>query len=323
MRRPLVSIGLPVFNGENFLEEALRSILAQSYDHLELIVSDNASTDRTPEIVGDYESLDRRVRVVSQPRNIGPAANFRWVLEEARGAFFKWAAHDDVLAPSLLERCLPILGRDRSVVVSYGRSTYIDADGTALSEPEMPPHTDSPDVVRRIRSVITPTYLHQIFGVIRTDALKACPPMGAFAHADGVLLLQLALLGRFEEVPATLLFVRLHEAQSMQIVRANYREYSGWWAPENQGKTFFPWWRIASEFARTLAVGPISAREKADAFRLLARWTWQVRRELIGDVEEASKASLRSTPVGHRLVEAIKRSRLNWRADSRGGEGAP
>ena len=313
---PMVSIGLPVFNGENFLEDAVRSILAQSHDDLELIVSDNASSDRTPEIVRDYECIDPRVRVFTQPRNIGPAANFNWVLNEAKGKLFKWAAHDDVLAPECLERCIPILERDRTVVLSYGRSTYIDAEGRALSEPEMRGGTDSPDVLRRIQSLLSRAYFHQIFGVIRTDALRACPPIAAFAHADGVLLLRLAMLGRFVQAPTTLLSIRLHEAQSMQIVRTNYREYSSWWAPGNRGKTFLPQWRIAFEFGRSLTTGPISAVQKVAGFRLLARWTWEVRRELLGDIEEVAKASLRRTSIGSRLVESMKRSLLNRRARS-------
>ena len=98
-----VSIGLPVFNGENFLESAIRSVLEQSFDDLELVISDNASTDRTETIARDFAASDRRVRYHRNARNLGAAPNYNRTVELATGALFKWLSHDDRLLPGYLE----------------------------------------------------------------------------------------------------------------------------------------------------------------------------------------------------------------------------
>ena len=92
---PLVSIGLPVFNGEKHIQQALDSLLAQSYDNFELNISDNASTDGTEEICRLYAAKDHRVHYYRQPRNVGLMGNWRCVLQLASGEYFMWAQHDD------------------------------------------------------------------------------------------------------------------------------------------------------------------------------------------------------------------------------------
>lgn len=91
----LVSVGLPVFNGEAYLAEALDSLLAQSFTDFELIISDNASTDRTQSICESRRQRDPRIRYFRQPVNQGPSSNFNFVLRQATGKYFMWAAHDD------------------------------------------------------------------------------------------------------------------------------------------------------------------------------------------------------------------------------------
>ena len=99
---PRVSIGLPVYNGELFLENALDSILSQTYSDFELIISDNASDDKTEEICRSYAARDKRVRYSRNAHNLGAAPNYNRVYHLARGRYFKWASHDDVLAPEFL-----------------------------------------------------------------------------------------------------------------------------------------------------------------------------------------------------------------------------
>jgi glycosyltransferase involved in cell wall biosynthesis len=108
---PSLTIGLPVYNGERYLAQALDALLAQTYQDFELIISDNASTDRTADICQEFVARDARVKYVRQRVNIGAGPNHNAVLTLARGRFFKWAAHDDVYAPTLLERCIEVLER--------------------------------------------------------------------------------------------------------------------------------------------------------------------------------------------------------------------
>ena len=106
---PRVSIGLPVFNGERYLARAIESVLGQDFRDLELIVCDNASTDRTPEICAAYARRDARVRYFRNPRNLGAGPNYDRCFRLARGEYFKWAAHDDRLAPDYLSRTVAAL----------------------------------------------------------------------------------------------------------------------------------------------------------------------------------------------------------------------
>ena len=94
---PAVSIGMPVYNGERYIREALDSLLAQTFKDFELIISDNCSTDGTSDICKEYTSRDSRVRFIRQDKNIGAIANFKFLLEQASGDFFMWAACDDYL----------------------------------------------------------------------------------------------------------------------------------------------------------------------------------------------------------------------------------
>ena len=126
---PRVSVGLPVYNGERYLRLAIDSILAQTFEDFELIISDNASTDHTEEICREYAARDPRVIYIRQPRNRGGAWNFNHVVELARGEYLKWAAHDDVLAPTFLKECVAALDRLPGTVLASPRTVKIDESG--------------------------------------------------------------------------------------------------------------------------------------------------------------------------------------------------
>src|SRR5262245_39663132 len=108
-RSPTVSVGLPVFNGENYLAEAIDSILAQTYRDFELIICDNASTDATEKIARGYADTDARVRYHRNVTNIGGARNQTLAMNMARGRYFRLSAHDDKIAPTFLEECVKVL----------------------------------------------------------------------------------------------------------------------------------------------------------------------------------------------------------------------
>ena len=127
---PQVSIGMPVYNGAKFIREALNSLLAQTFTDFELIISDNASTDGTEGICQEYVAKDKRVRYVRQPQNIGAAANFFFVLDEAQAEYFMWAAADDLWDKNWLELLLPVTSLRRCL--SYGYMLNVRQNGTAL-----------------------------------------------------------------------------------------------------------------------------------------------------------------------------------------------
>ena len=211
MATPRLSIGLPVYNGAQFLCSALDSILNQDYTDLELIISDNASTDQTPEICRRYAAKDRRISYHRNPENIGASGNYNRVFELARGEFFKWASHDDQCHPSFVRRCLErLLQEPASTVLVHTRADIIDEFGRfqehssdAISSSSSWPHIRLAKVISSVR------FGHALWGVIRAEALRKTRLMGVI-EADLVLLAELALQGELFEIPDVLYSQRRH-----------------------------------------------------------------------------------------------------------------
>src|SRR5437868_11959393 len=108
---PLVTIAVPVRNGEKYVARALDCVLAQTYENFELLISDNASTDGTYEICQRYTG-DARVQLWRNEQNIGANGNFDLTLERAAGKYFMWAAADDMWAPRFVEALVHELETD-------------------------------------------------------------------------------------------------------------------------------------------------------------------------------------------------------------------
>lgn len=231
VRAPRVSVGLPVYNGENFLTEALDSLLAQSLREFELIISDNCSTDRTQEICARYAAMDDRIRYFRHDRNRGAAWNYNFTVGQARASYFKWAAHDDFCEPTLLEACVRRLEQDPAAVLCYPWSYTIDEAGnrTGMYTQHLEILDEAPDV--RFRRLLgTHGWYHgsQAFGVMRTRTLRETGMIGCFPHADRVFLGELVLRGRFVEEPAFLFLRRIHPQISTAVNNTN-RALANWY----------------------------------------------------------------------------------------------
>jgi glycosyltransferase involved in cell wall biosynthesis len=125
MTPPAMSIGMPVYNGEPFIREALDSLIGQSYKNFELIISDNASTDDTSKICQEYAARDSRILYVKQTENMGPGPNFSFVLSQARGKYFMWAASDDVWSENWIEDNLEAIMSGKADA-AFGKIQCID-----------------------------------------------------------------------------------------------------------------------------------------------------------------------------------------------------
>lgn len=207
---PTVSIGLPVYNGEEFLRESLDALLAQTYRDFELIISDNASTDRTEEICREYADRDPRITYVRQSVNIGAAPNHNAVVLLARGKYFKWASHDDLYAPTLLERCVEVLEADPEPVLVHALDAIIDQDGTVVRTLPYPLDTANPRPSARLRSLLHVPGGNDVYGVIRTEVLRRLDLHGSYFNADRTLVASWSLQGPFHQVPEVLYFRRDH-----------------------------------------------------------------------------------------------------------------
>jgi glycosyltransferase involved in cell wall biosynthesis len=207
---PTLSIGLPVYNGERFLAEALNALLAQTYRDFELIISDNASTDRTADICRKYAARDARIRYVRQPVNIGAGPNHNALVPLARGRYFKWASHDDLYAPTLLQRCAEVLERNPRPVLVHAYDAIIDERGQIVRAEPYPLDTANPSPSARLRSLLYVPGGNDFYGVIRTEVLRRVDPHGSYYNADRTFVASLCLQGPFYQVPEILYFRRDH-----------------------------------------------------------------------------------------------------------------
>jgi glycosyltransferase involved in cell wall biosynthesis len=257
VNRPLISIGLPVYNGEDFLEEAICCFRRQTVDDWELVVSDDASTDRTAEIIKDHAAADRRIRHLPAGERLGGSRNFNRVFAISRGRFFRWAAHDDVCAPTYLERCLEVLETDSSVAMAHTAAAYIDASGAKVRVLQRG-YVDSDGYVERdvtfgenFRRLAASRKAHErlraalfhyslrelpIFGLARTETWEQTLLHRPFYGADKVILAEVALRGRIVELPDVLFFRRTHPGASTR----GDRHQKASWADPRQGGGFLP-----------------------------------------------------------------------------------
>ena len=306
--KPHVSIGIPVYNGENYLAEAIESLLTQTYTDLEVIICDNASTDGTERISRTFAQKDSRIRYERAEHNVGAAGNFNRVFELARGDYFKWAAHDDVCGPDFLSSTVAVLDDDPNVVLCCPKISLIDSEGDRLHDSyDIKLATDSPDPALRFREIIRGVRGHrcyEVFGLIRASALRRTDLMGNYPHGDGVLLAQLALIGRFIETPNRAFFPRTHMDQSMSAMTDRY-QYAAWFDPSRAGKILLPYWRVFWEYSRSVGRARISMAKKLRCCGYLCRSLVSYRRKLVRDVARAIRYTLsrrRLNPKQHARI---------------------
>jgi len=301
VKTPRVSIGLPVYNGEEFLSQALDALLAQTFRDFELIVCDNASTDRSPEIARNYAARDSRVRFCRNEENIGLAGNLNRTVTESSGEYFLWVAHDDLWAPQHLERCVAALDADPGLVIVCTRTRDIDEHGEFLPAENIYRRNtipvdglaveDAPH--ERFRDMIGLLHVCEpIFGVMRAGVLKKTPLHGRYADADRVLLAELALYGRFQVVPEVLFYHREHTNRSV-LVAPGRHERSVILDPANAGKILYPHFKELAEFAGAVRRSPVAFGQRLRCYAHLLGWSFEYRRRLWMDITIATRLILK------------------------------
>jgi glycosyltransferase involved in cell wall biosynthesis len=295
---PLLSIGLFLYNGEKFLAGAIESILNQTFENFELIISDNCSSDRSGEICRFYAARDERIRYYRNDRNMGAGWNLRRVYELATGKYFKQAAHDDMIQQDYLRLCIDALEADDSLVLAHSLTRAIDETGQFVENCNNGSRTSSFDPVVRARDLLLRGGgAYPIFGVIRMDALKQLPPQGSYTHSARVLLLQLSFLGRFYEVPEYLFISTRHSGQSQWTFPERSRSKAfrltrrcgtlppaEWWDPAKARALVFPEWNVIKEFLISIACSPLTLWGKTQCFAFVARWLGRYHRRMGKDI---------------------------------------
>ena len=269
---PRATVGMPVYNGEKYLPAALDSVREQDEADLEIVISDNASTDATEEICRAAAADDPRIRYVRLPENRGGRFNFNHVLSLATAPYFTWAAADDIRRPAFVRRCLEVFAEsDPATVLVYPRTQIIDAGGIVtedLNDADLA--CDEPTPHERMGHFLRAQAAHLFYGLHRTDALRRTRGIRPTVGNDLVILAELACQGPFALVPEQLFLQRRHSEQFSQQGQAQV----AWHAPSASVRFAFPHTKVSVELARGVLASDVPPAEKARALATIpVAWT--------------------------------------------------
>jgi glycosyltransferase involved in cell wall biosynthesis len=304
-----VTVGLPVYNGERFIEHAVEATLTQTYGDLELVISDNASTDGTEALCRGWAARDRRVRYVRSPVNRGAAWNHSRLVDLAEGKYFKWLAADDCYDREYLARCVEVLETHPGVVLVCTRTTFIDESGRSVkrNDPGWDLRSEAPH--ERLRAVILKgghwTNADALFGVMRTNALRSTRLFPRYQGGDKRPLAELSLVGQFVEIPEYLLSRRLHgDASSMNNPSTSgYDRKSVLWMAEyfkgSKWRICLPTWSLALDHLVTIWRSGFGPREKMGLMSAVIKAGWWQRRFLAEELGAAARMLIEGHEVRH------------------------
>lgn len=291
-----VTIGLPVYNGENFVAEAIESILAQTYRDFELLISDNASEDRTGEICREYAARDPRISYARMERNLGAAPNYNHLVAIAKGEYFKWAAHDDRCEPTFLERCVQVLDERPDVVLVHSKVRIIDDRSQPVRSYENPltlceaeePHVRFAELMRGVHACF------EVFGLMRIEPLRRTARIGSFISSDRTLLAELGLIGKLHEIPEELFLSRDHPSRSVRSMKVHAR--AAWFDTAKGRRIVLPFWRLNYEAFKSICRAPISVGTRFRSSGVLLKTMFKRWRHLRGDLMQALRAVVSRGP---------------------------
>jgi glycosyltransferase involved in cell wall biosynthesis len=302
--KPRVALGLAVYNGEEFLAQAIQSIVDQSFTDFECVVSDNASTDRTAEIAQSFAAQDPRIRYSKNATNIGGARNENLTVSLTSAAYFRWAAHDDYLEPTLLERCVEVLDRDPGVVICYTQVRQLDlvaGTSTILSRNNA---SSRRPATRFRRIILSRDFLEETYGLIRRDVLDRTNLQADYTASDRTLMAEISLYGRFYEVPEPLFVKRLHPKNAY----VDWRTRIAWFRPGTDGMLSFPWWAQLGDLLRTVRRAQVGGLVQAECYAAVALWAFVRAPNLAKDVIEGALGAARGRAWRQSRYAASK----NW-----------
>ncbi|MBW4459961.1 MAG: glycosyltransferase family 2 protein [Nodosilinea sp. WJT8-NPBG4] len=290
---PKLSIGLPLYNGDIFLGQALDSILSQTFVDFELIISDNASTDQTEAICRNYLAKDSRIHYIRNQENLGASGNFNQVFILSSGEYFKWIAHDDLHDPNFLEKCFQVLEQDPSIVLAYSKATTIDPNGKTIRKgwgcgaelSSILPH-------QRFRESLLP--LKQpiplpIFGVIRASVLRSTHLMAGYPDCDCALLAELSLYGRFHEISEPLFSQREHELRAGPQLSSDPYQAVVFWDSKKSGHIGLPHWALLARHWAGVRRAPLGWKERLLCYKELLNWIKRNQQFLFKDLVVATE----------------------------------
>lgn len=280
--QPLLSVGLPVYNGARWVAAALDSFLGQGLRDFEVIVSDNASTDDTEVVCRAYAARDARVRYFRNPSNIGLYANFNRVLEHARGRYFKWAACSDLCLEGFFEHCVDALEHRPDAVIAFPRAylVIVDTDGREVAhEYDDGLNIEHARPAARFRAYLERERINNVMhGVARRAALMETALHRPYPGSDISMVAELCLRGKILEIPERL-FVRRFTPETASLLRTgdNAAQWSLPAVPSLAARVNLHAYRFV-----TVARAPIPFTEKLRAWGYLLRRIVRLRHQVMG-----------------------------------------
>jgi glycosyltransferase involved in cell wall biosynthesis len=269
---PLVTVGLPVYNSERYVETSLKSLLNQTYSDFVLIISDNASTDRTGEICQAYAAADPRIQYSRNTVNVGNPGNFNRIANMTTTKYLKWSTADDYWEPTFLERGIEVMERDASIALCYPQATLVDADGLNPTPYDDVLHLMDDDPAERFLAVIDRIKLaHQHLGVIRMSALRRTHLLGAHVGSDINLLSELAIYGKYYELPERLFNRRFHKDSGSWKRGDKEHEARRYHAAKRNPRALMRMWRTHVGHLKSVHASPLPLSDKVRLYRILTR----------------------------------------------------
>jgi len=280
---PRLTIGVPVYNGELYLDHALRSVAEQTDGDFEVEVADNASTDATEEIAREWVARDARFAYHRHETNVGGAVNSNILLDRCRSPWFKWAYHDDLCDPRLVERSFAVLDEaPPGSVLVYPRVRLVDADGAVVGQhADADLRLDGPAPDERLRVLLARVVTQTQFGIMDTAVARTAGGVVVSPAGEMLFPSALALRGRLVLVPGEpLLSIRSHADR-----HGGSRESEMAWVDPSRPRTAFPYSRSTPMLLGIVARSPLTLREKVRCAAAVLRW-WTVPgvRTIAGDV---------------------------------------
>jgi len=279
---PRVCIGLPVYNGEACLEDALESLLAQTYTDFEILICDNDSADATAAICKRFADRDSRVRYVRNPTNIGAAPNFNRAFALGHSEYFKWMAHDDLLEPEYLERCVDALDRaPSSVLMVCPRRIDLDFEGNFRRRDPFQPtkalhgewegfHALSFSELVGTENLNIPPL---IFGLVRAEALAQTRLIQGFIGSDRACVSELCLRGQVWQTPDFHFNQRFHAADSWRH-KLSDEENAEWYDPANKGRKVRPTWELFTNLLTAVRRSDLGALNRLRHYGIVVVYHW-------------------------------------------------
>ena len=286
-----VSIGMPVYNGERYLENTLDSVLNQTFSDFVLYISDNASTDKTQAICEAYAEKDPRIVYIRNKQNVGAAKNYECCFTPATSEYFRWQNADDPIELTLIEDCYQLLTANPDYVLTYGKSRIIDEKGDLVRE-----YDDNLCLLqdsaseRFIRCINDIRLQNLMYGLIRRKPLAATALLKAYTSSDLNLIGELAMYGKFGEVPKILFNRRVHPSASSYNME-DKEKLKDFWDPSKR-KLVMQTWRSFYEYYKAALRAPISSKERREICTYLARHAYWRKGILANEVGDLIKGTL-------------------------------